>query len=134
MITVKFDIKDSYSDFQMILSKRVINFPRARKTQVTIPGRDGLLDITESLTGSVVYDNRDLVFTFTLLNKDRVSEIISYLHGKRLQIVMSDDSDYHYVGRCEITNYEVTKGIRKLTITCDCDPYKINNETGVKSL
>lgn len=52
------------------------------------------------------------------------SEIKNALHGQKLRIVLDDDPSNYYVGRCYVSSFTDEKGIGKITVECDCEPYK----------
>ena len=122
----------SYNDFDLILSSKSIEAPSAKTETIDIPGADGVLDFTEFF-GETKYNNRKLTFNFSSIvhyseQLAQDSTVKNALHGKRVKIILDADSDFYYVGRINVGNWANEKNIGKLTITCDCEPwkYKIN--------
>ena len=66
MIGVTIGEKHSYNDWGLILSSQTISPPTPQINMVSVPMRDGSIDITETLSGDVKYDDRTLTFTFTV--------------------------------------------------------------------
>ena len=64
MIGVNFGNKHSYTDFSLIMTGRKIGLPSPQINEITIPGRDGTIDITEALDGEVHYGPRTINLTF----------------------------------------------------------------------
>lgn len=105
--------------------------PATRTSTVSIPGRDGVLDLSEWLTGAPVFDKRTITVTLYPVETREWSDIEqtltlirNFLHGRRLNFTLSWDAGYTYTGRFEVTSqtlYDETAAI-KLTITAD--PYK----------
>ncbi len=63
--------KNTYSDFGLIpMSRPVISPPEPKVSYLEIPGRNGVLDLTETLTGSITYENRQGSWKF-LVDKNR---------------------------------------------------------------
>lgn len=133
---VKFGNYHSYDDFSLILSEKTIGTPSPKTEVIDIPGGDGVLDLTE-FSGEVKYNNRTLEFVFS--TKVPQSEFMSLfsrvqnaLHGQKMRIVLDDDAEWFYVGRITVNEWKANKAIGKLTIECDCEPYKTKiNETVV---
>lgn len=129
MYTVTFGDKNSYEHWGLILTEKSLPFPASKTLSVEAHGIDGVIDLTEHLTGTVQYQNRKLSFSFTLIGAsynwaDLVSEIAAYLHGKKLQITTSFDAMYYYVGRCSINDFKTDQSTATIVIDCDCEPYK----------
>ena len=129
MNTILFDGKNSFFDYNLILLSKTIGFPETRKTAVEIPGMDGELDFTEFF-GSPNFSNRTLIFSFAIKSNvfDNYSNVINALHGSSCKIVLNEDPYWHYVGRIAVSDLTVTKGIGYVTITCDCEPWKLSEE------
>ena len=118
----------SYRDFSLILSQKTIGTPSPKTETIEIPGGDGVLDLTEFF-GEVRYNNRNLSFEFSSMVPqsdfmNQFSHIQDALHGQKMQIVLDDDPGWYYIGRISVSEWKADKNIGKLTIDCDCDPYK----------
>ena len=120
--------KSAYYDWNIVLTKAEIPLPTAKTSTVNIKGSDGVLDLSEVLTGDIVYNNRTIKLTFEMMDDtdyyNLISEISNYLHGKRITVNLTNDEDYYYVGRASISNWECVKRQGKIVIDVDCDPYK----------
>lgn len=129
---VKFGNYHSWDDFLLILSSKEIGTPSEKKEVIDIPGGDGVLDLTEFF-GEVKYNNRTLSFSFSTTVPQSefmnlFSRIQDALHGKKMQIVLDEDAEWFYIGRISISPWKSDKNIGKITIDCDCDPYKLKME------
>lgn len=130
---VKFGDKHSITDWDLLMTSKSIGNPEPKILTVEIPGSDGLKDLTEAF-GEINYNNRTLTFNFDLFQspsewwtiKDKISK---YLHGKKLKIILDQDDEYYYFGRCKITNFSNDYTVAHLTIECDCEPYKYKTST-----
>ena len=101
---------------------------------VDIKGADGVLDLSEALTGDIKYSNREIKLTFELLDDSEYESLISkigaYVHGKKITFQLTNDDLYYYVGRASINDWECVKRKGKIVISVDCEPYKYRmNET-----
>lgn len=125
---VTFGTFHSWDDFSLILSDKKIESPKAKTTTVEIPGADGVLDVSEYF-GDIKYKNRTLSFDFSTIVPQSeflnlFSTIQNAIHGKRIRIVLDDDPDFYYMGRISVSEWKADKNVGKITVDCDCDPYK----------
>lgn len=121
--------------FQMILLDGYTLSPPEPKTYtVDIPGGDGVIDLTSSLTGDVAYNNRSQEFTFMVIDPDsfeRVkTDVSNFLHGKSFDYEMTMDPGYTYHGRFAVSEYSHAKYaypglVGVFTISVDAEPYKL---------
>ena len=118
----------SYRDFSLILSQKTISTPSPKTETIDIPGGDGVLDLTEFF-GETKYNNRNLSFEFSSIIPrsffmSQFSHIQDALHGQKMRIVLDDDPEWYYTGRISVSEWKAEKAVGKLTIDCDCEPYK----------
>lgn len=134
---VKFGNYHSFDDLNLILGSKEIEAPSAKTDTTEVPNADGVIDFTEYF-GEVKYKNRKIKLDFTANVKPSeflslFSSLQNKLHGKKMKIVLSDDADFYYIGRIDLSPWKTDKTIGKLTIECDCEPYKYKTaETVVK--
>ena len=126
---VMFGDKHSYRDFGLILSSKSISPPKPQLNMVSVPLRDGSIDLTESLTGDVKYEDRKISITFYVLNHSNawtaiMSEVENYLHGQRMKIVFDDDVAFYYIGRVSVNKFTSQKNLGTLVVDCTVEPYK----------
>lgn len=128
---VLFNDKHSYHHWKMMLTARPVISPPSPVTKyVEVPGADGLLDMTQTLTGFTQYSNRKISFEFTILANraewpDIYSDILDTLHGNVVEIVFDDDPQYFYRGRVTVGNWSA-KNVMAATLTmmAEVEPYK----------
>lgn len=118
----------SYRDLWLILAATNIGTPSSKTETIDIPGGDGVLDFTEFF-GDTKYGNRSLSFEFSslVIPSDfmiQFSMIQNAIHGKKLPIILDDDPGWQYIGRISVSEWKANRNIGKLTIDCDCEPYK----------
>lgn len=118
----------SYRDLHLILAEKSIGTPEPKTELIDIPGGDGVLDFTEFF-GEVKYKNRELSFEFsTLVPQSEFMTLFSMvqnaLHGKKMMISLDVDPEWYYIGRITVEPWKADKNIGKITIDCDCEPYK----------
>ena len=122
------DEKSAYDEWNIVLTKTEIPLPAPKTSTVDIKGADGLLDLSEVLTGDILYNNRTIKLTFEMTDDTDyyglITEISNYLHGKMVTVTLSNDEDYYYRGRATINQWECVKRKGKIVIQVDCEPYK----------
>lgn len=129
MNTIKFNDKDSYTDFNLILRPKSIPFPTPKTNYVNIEGRDGDLDLTTSLSGDVRYENISYSLEF-YLNKERtdwttaLNKISTYLHGKKVKLKLSEDPNWEWEARITLNDFESDKNIGLIVLDCNMTPYR----------
>lgn len=134
MPNVKIGDKDAYRDWGIVLQPMVMPAPQAKTYYVDVPGRDGKLDLTETL-GEVKYENREFELIFYCLDKAErwsalMQEISGYLHGQKMKLVFEDDETYFYLARLSVDRMETDKRLGIITINGVAEPYKYKlNET-----
>lgn len=131
--SVTFGSKNSWKDWHLVPSSRPVFAPPKPKTDyVDIPGMNGVLDLSEAVSGRPVYNNRQGSFDFyaDVQYKDKsswiklYSEIMAYLHGRKLEAYLDDEPYYHYIGRFEVDSWKSGDG-NSITINYDVYPYKM---------
>ena len=124
---------NTYDDWHIVANNRPIFSPPKVKTEyVDIPGGNGSLDLSESLTGYPVYENRTGTFDFRVLNdygewQERYSQIMEYLHGRQLYAVLDDDPNYFYQGRFTVDDWNSSDDTwSQITLGYTVNPFKWN--------
>lgn len=128
--------RNTWEDWHLMPSSRpVFNPPKPKLTTIDIPGGDGFIDLSESLTKYPLYNNREGSIEFIVSNGFKpwnilYSEIANYLHGKVLRAILEDDPQYYYEGRFSINKWDSKNDGTWSVITIDYNvkPYKIFNE------
>lgn len=125
---ITFGSLHSFNNLHLILSQKTIGTPEPKTEEIDIPGGDGVLDLTEFF-GTVKYHNRLLSFEFsTMVPQSQFmslfSEVQNALHGKKMRIILDDDPEWFYMGRISVSEWKADRNIGKLTIDCDCEPFK----------
>ncbi len=122
---------NTYANFHLIADPRPSVTPPSPKSKyLDVPGANGKLDLSTILTGFPVFDNREGDWTFYVLNgygnwADRLSEIMNFLQGQQLKMVLEDDPNYYYRGRFYVSDWSSEPTWSKITIHYSVYPYKI---------
>ena len=129
--TTKLKGVNTWDDWHLIPASRpLFNPPGVRTNYIEIPGMDGILDATEILSGRPLYENRTGSNEFYVMNgygswAGRYSEIMNYLHGKKVKAILEDDPFYYYYGRMSVNQWKSEKDWSKITLDYDFYPYKM---------
>ena len=127
---VIFGDKHSYRDWGLLTKSRPsISPPKPKLKMIEVPGSDNVIDLTERLTGQVHYEMRTIQFEFILMaQRERWasihSEIMNYMHGKKIRIIMDDDPNFYYTGRVTVGNLDPDKKVAVLEMEATVEPYK----------
>lgn len=128
--------KNTWDDWHLIPRTRpLVNPPEVKVSQVEIPGGDGSIDLTSVLAGRPTYKNRTGSWEFIVENgfKDwsvLFSEIMAYLHGRKLTAILEDDPNYFYEGRFSVNSWKSDQHYSTIVIDYDVGPYKKENDIG----
>ena len=133
-----FGDKNSYVDWHLVPDGRpVIALPEVKSVTVDIPGSDGILDLSESLTKYPVYSMREGDLTFHVLNGYEPWQVIhdkitKHLHGKSRMMILEDDLNYYYYGKYSVEWISNNDGTwSDVNIKYVLDPYKRYIKTSV---
>jgi hypothetical protein len=125
-----FDKFNTWHDWRLTLTAKDTTDPEPKTNYVALDGMSGTLDLTESLTGEVAYNDRTVTAAFwtsegTYQEREAaVKQITASLHGKKVKIVEPDDPDHYFLGRCMVTNLERSQVHVAFEIEAVCDPWR----------
>lgn len=128
--SITFGDKNTWDDWKILPTERpVFAPPKPKTTYIDIPGGNGTLDLSESLTGYPIYENRTGSFKFRVMNDyvewhERYTEIMEHLHGRSMNAILADDPDYFYKGRFTVDSWASGDTWSEITIGYTVDPYK----------
>lgn len=135
----------TWRDLRLIANGRlVINPPPLKSNYLAIAGKNGQIDMTETLTGFPLYDNRTGSLEFIIDNQvvnpsqmgridymswaDRYSEIMNLFNGKSVKIILDDDPDFEYVGRVTVNSWGQGQSWSTISFDYALDPYKYDRD------
>lgn len=103
-----------------------IGLPSVKTQQESVPGADGVIDLTDVLNGGPAYGNRTikLRFGFDPYGSFDFYAFAGAVHGKRLKLELGNRSGY-YIGRFTIGDIEKSETTTIFVVTIDADPYRL---------
>ena len=123
--------RHTWNDWQLLpVKKPTVAMPGVSTTYVDIPGRNGSIDVSNYLTGGIVFSDRSGSWEFKVIGTengswdDRMTEISEFLHGHKCKIILVDDPDYYYEGRITISDKNTDGKIPAITLSYRVGPFK----------
>ena len=115
-------------DTGLIVAPYEIPMPKVQTQFVSIPGRDGTLDLSES-TGTIRYGDRNISVTLYAVGdyQDVLSGFVNAVHGKRMDIVFDRYPDFHFTGRADVSGVAKKDGYCQISVKITAEPYKYSN-------
>ncbi len=129
---------NTWYDLHLIVVAKTILDAEPKTNYVKLDGMSGTLDLSESLTGEITYDDRTISATFWTdygNRKDRealLRKITASLHGKKIKIIEPDDPNHYFYGRVKIKSKRNTLAYAEITIEAICEPWRYAIEETVR--
>jgi len=125
---ITFGQHHSFRDFRLILGSKEMGSPTVKTRKIDIEGADGVLDLTDFF-GEPKYEEVTHKFHFYapvpfVEHLPLFSSIKNAIHGKKKRIILDDDPLSFYLGRCYVSGFTDERGIGKIDIECECEPWK----------
>lgn len=93
-------------DLDLVQEKKEIEKPEIQTFTAQVPGRDGLINLTRSLTGKVNYYNRPMSFQyFGTGTRKQLLDLDAYMsrfHGQTIRIIDDDHPNHYYEGEATV--------------------------------
>ena len=128
--SITFGDKNTWDDWHLVPASRPLFNPPTVKTKIIdIPGANGNLDLSDSLTKYPVYNNREGQIEFIVMNDywewyDAYSTIMNYLHGQTMKAILEDDQEWYYIGRFSVNSWKSNKDYSRIVIDYSVKPFK----------
>lgn len=134
--------KDTLEEWGLMLCNDLsIGAAVPRYRFINIPEMSGALDLTEALTGSVPYDQRQITFTLFAVHdviagtrspateehfQTVLARFSGFANGKRLHLYLPDNPDHYFVGRVSVGGKSgYNSGRVKVEVLAD--PYRLKD-------
>ena len=119
--------------FLVPLGRPVINPPMQKRSTIDIPGANGILDLSNSLTHYPVFENRTGQIQFAVLNEKPgydwltvYTKIMKFLQGNEVKMFLEDDQKFFYEGQFWVDNWDSRSDgtWSEVTLAYDLQPYR----------
>lgn len=131
MFSVKFgDSIDTWETYRIVPTSRPdVNPPTAKTNYADVYSVNGPLDLSEALTGFMLYDSRRGSWEFYTKNRAMpwptlYQRLLNEIHGRKFKVKLSNDQNFYYVGRILIREPKAPKTHTNITIEYILEPYK----------
>lgn len=107
-----------------------IGTPELEENYIQVPGMDGVLDMTEAVTGRPIFKSREIKVNFGGLRERQswdsvISDMRNKIHGQKIKLTFDNDPDYYWIGRAEIVDFDRSRDLGTFTLSLpNADPYK----------
>lgn len=115
-------------DLDLVQEKKVIEKPTIQSFTAQVPGRDGLLNLTRSLTGKVSFYNRPMSFQyFGTGTREELLDLDAYMsrfHGQTIRIIDDDHPDHYYEGEATVKT-SLKPNYITIALEVDAQPFRL---------
>lgn len=107
-----------------------IGDPEMETTYISIPGRDGLIDVSEAISGRRIYKKRELAFELGGVHPHwnwdaTISGMRNNIEGRVCRLTLDNDAEYYWRGRVFIQGFDRFRSLGTFTLAVpNADPYK----------
>ena len=130
---------NTYKDWHIVpIGRPVIAPPQQKLQQIDIPGANGVLDLSNSLTHYPVFNNRTGTIDFAVLNDvtdwiTAYTKILKFLQGNDVKMIMEDDPNYFYKGRFYVDKWNSRNDgtWSEVTLGYDLYPYRLSIKSSI---
>lgn len=121
----------SYDNWKLYVTNTdYIKEPKQYTRYIEVPGRNGLLDLSEAIAGRQVYTSREISISLAG-TRDKtdwdlvISVFRNEINGKVCRIIFDNDPNHYWRGRVEIKDFSSALNLGKFVIDIpNADPYK----------
>ena len=122
--------KHTWKDYGLVIGNTDIVSESSPKTNyIEVPGSSVRIDLTETLTGQVEYESRQLKFSLGKMEREDLWPVfyrtfLKAYQGKEVRVVLDQEPDVYYHGRAEVSGFSRNGRLGTFTLTVDADAYK----------
>jgi len=116
--------------YDLLYSEKNISSPEPVLKQTRIPGSSNIVDTTETLSGDIEYEPREISIIFESMCEKSgffttYSKIANAIHGQKVDIIFTKDAGFYYTGRLKVESFEFQTYGGTLTLTGIVEPFKL---------
>ena len=137
VFSYKFDnfgdnVANTFRDWHLLpLGRPTISPPQQKTTVIDVPGANGVIDVSNSLTKYPVFGTRTGSMTFAV-DYDKTdwltayTKILRFLQGVNVKMLLEDDPLYYYEGRVYVENFDSKSDgtWSEITLGYELQPYR----------
>lgn len=122
--------KHTWKDYGLVISNTdIVSEPSPKTNYIEVPGSSIRIDLTETLTGQVEYESRQLKFSLGKMEREDLWPVfyrtfLKAYQGKEVRVVLDQEPDVYYHGRAEVSGFSRNGRLGTFTLTIDADAYK----------
>lgn len=120
------------------IGRPVIAPPQQKINQIDIPGANGVLDLSNSLTKYPVFNNRTGTLKFAVYGDLRdtptiYTKIMRFIQGTNVKMILEDDPEYYYEGRVFVESIDAKYDgtWTEINFGYDLFPYRLALHTSI---
>lgn len=129
----------SYDDWGLyITNTNYIGEPKQYTRYIEIPGRNGLLDLSEAISGRQIYTSREIKINLAG-RRDKtdwdgvISAFRNDINGKVCRLIFDNDKSYYWRGRVDIKDFNSVLNLGKFVVDVpNAEPYKYSLTTSAE--
>ena len=122
--------KHTWKDYGLVIGNTdIVSEPSPKTNYIEVPGSSIRIDLTETLTGQVEYESRQLKFSLGKMEREDLWPVfyrtfLKAYQGKEVRVVLDQEPDVYYHGRAEVSGFSRNGRLGTFTLTIDADAYK----------
>jgi hypothetical protein len=129
----------SYDDWGLYITNTdYIGEPKQYTRYIEIPGRNGLLDLSEAISGRQIYTSREIKINLAG-RRDKtdwdvvMSAFRNDINGKVCRLIFDNDKSYYWRGRIDIKDFNSVLNLGKFVVDVpNAEPYKYSLTTSAE--
>lgn len=119
------------NDWDLALgNNNYIGDPQMETTYIKVPGRNGLIDASEAVSGRRVFTSRSLSFKLGGIHERLswdgvISAFRNNIQGRICQLILDNDKNYYWRGRVYVEDFDRFRELGEFTLSVpSAEPYK----------
>lgn len=114
-----------------------IKEPKQYTKYIEIPGRSGLLDVSEAISGRQIYTERQILVELSGIREKQnwdgvISAIRNKINGKVCRLIFDNDNSFYWRGRVAVKDFSSILRIGSFKLEVKAEPYKYGLTTSAE--
>lgn len=127
------------NDWDLALgNNNYIGDPEMETTYIKIPGRNGMIDVSEAISGRRIYKKRELEFELGGIRErlawdSVISQFRNNIDGRICRLTLDNDPSYYWRGRVYIKGFDRFRDLGTFQLSVPtADPYKYSKTSSAE--